>query len=791
MVADTSRVTTALAFLGKVTLVGLLMSRAQAGIMVIAPHPDDDIVTSSAVIKTALERGEAVKVVFMTNGDFQSIASGTTRQGEAVKGEQLLGLIEDNLIFFGYPDAHLEDLRQRFQNESSRYVSPLGQSVTYASRGLGRRDYHRYRFGKSALYNWFNVVLDLKTALQTYRPDHIYVTSDQDAHLDHAATYDALREALGNIASEDSTYTPLVHETIVHIPGDDNLWPIGADPANYYVQMPTLDQSVLRWSDRESLDVPLSMQLTDLTANLKFKAVLAHASQGGHCAYNARFTHKDEFFWVSSPLTDNQPPIVDAGNDQQVAPGARVTLDATGSRDPEGATLRYQWTQTAGPAVVLSNATSARPSFDAPDGLTADVKLQFELEVSDARFTSPPDLTTITVTGSPGLGTNVGASAIATASSANSSTGSLASKAIDGVVAGAPGNPSREWATVNQKTGWIKLRWPTAQYVDKLLLYDRPNPTDQVTCGTLTFGDGSKVFVGMLDNGAAEPMRIDITPRQTTSVTLTIDRASASTQSTGLAEMQVFDSRNAAPADTTPPTVPQRVRVTAVTDRTVTLAWDASTDSGGAGLAGYRIYRDSGSTPIGTSSSTSFTDSGLTPGASYGYSVSAYDRASPANESLQTLPITARTSSSSGGSSNIASQATAVGSTQTYSTESFASKATDGLIAGAPANPQAEWVTRGETTTAWIKLTFPGLRLIDRVVLFDRPNPDDQITGATLTLGDGGGNFTVGALDNSATNGTVISFSPRQVSWLRVNVTKVSATTRNVGLAELQVYGQP
>ena len=46
----------------------------------------------------------------------------------------------------------------------------------------------------------------------------------------------------------------------------------------------------------------------------------------------------------------NAPPVADAGRDQNVVAGARVTLDGTGSVDPENDRLAYRWTLTARPA---------------------------------------------------------------------------------------------------------------------------------------------------------------------------------------------------------------------------------------------------------------------------------------------------------------------------------------------------------------------------------------------------------------------------------------------------------
>jgi chitodextrinase len=75
--------------------------------------------------------------------------------------------------------------------------------------------------------------------------------------------------------------------------------------------------------------------------------------------------------------------------------------------------------------------------------------------------------------------------------------------------------------------------------------------------------------------------------------------------------------------DTTAPTVPQGLTATAVSWSTVDLAWSASTDD--VSVAGYRVYRNG--SQIGSSATTSYTDTTTLPGTSYSYTVSAYDPA--------------------------------------------------------------------------------------------------------------------------------------------------------------------
>lgn len=89
------------------------------------------------------------------------------------------------------------------------------------------------------------------------------------------------------------------------------------------------------------------------------------------------------------------------------------------------------------------------------------------------------------------------------------------------------------------------------------------------------------------------------------------------------------------------PTVPANLRSTGKTTTSISLAWDASTDVGGPGVAGYKLYR--GGTLIATQSGTTFTDTGRTPGTPYSYTVASYDLSIPAYNSAQSAPLSVTT----------------------------------------------------------------------------------------------------------------------------------------------------
>jgi hypothetical protein len=95
---------------------------------------------------------------------------------------------------------------------------------------------------------------------------------------------------------------------------------------------------------------------------------------------------------------DNQTPIADAGPDQLgVEVAALVTLDGSGSYDPDGDSVGYEWIQISGPAVSLSDSTVVDPTFTPI--LTGDYL--FQLVVSDGLITSQPDTVLIDVPAPP------------------------------------------------------------------------------------------------------------------------------------------------------------------------------------------------------------------------------------------------------------------------------------------------------------------------------------------------------------------------------------------------------
>ena len=100
----------------------------------------------------------------------------------------------------------------------------------------------------------------------------------------------------------------------------------------------------------------------------------------------------------------NQPPNANAGPDQNVTVNTLVTLNGSGSNDPDSgpSPLSFSWAQISGPAVTLSSPNTATPTFT-PTTTGTHV---FRLTVSDGAANDTDDVT-VNVTGGGGGATAV------------------------------------------------------------------------------------------------------------------------------------------------------------------------------------------------------------------------------------------------------------------------------------------------------------------------------------------------------------------------------------------------
>jgi glucose/arabinose dehydrogenase len=222
--------------------------------------------------------------------------------------------------------------------------------------------------------------------------------------------------------------------------------------------------------------------------------------------------------------------------------------------------------------------------------------------------------------------------------------------------------PTKTWTLSNAagtKTVYAQFRdaagnWSTAA-TDTIVL-DRTAPT--ISGRTATNITGSSAQITWTTNEAATSrVEYGLTTSYGSSTTLDPTLVTAhSVALTGLASNTTYNYRvrsidaagneavsanstfkTAVAADTIPPSTPTGLAATAISSTQINLSWTASTDN--VAVTGYQILRNG--TQVGSSTTTTFSDTGLSPNTTYSYTVRAVDAA--ANTSDLSVPASATT----------------------------------------------------------------------------------------------------------------------------------------------------
>ncbi|MBN2163997.1 MAG: DUF5110 domain-containing protein [Pontiellaceae bacterium] len=113
--------------------------------------------------------------------------------------------------------------------------------------------------------------------------------------------------------------------------------------------------------------------------------------------------------------------------------------------------------------------------------------------------------------------------------------------------------------------------------------------------------------------------------------------------------------------------------------------------------------------------------------------------------------------------------------------------AVDGLLGGYPKHPEQEWSADKQTVGAKLMLTWDKPQKVSRILLYDRPNTVDQVTGAVLRFSDGS-KIEIGELVNDGSKPYEVTFAEKEVTSLTFEVKAVKSRTECAGLAEIGVY---
>lgn len=206
-------------FLSKSRLAKLPDLSSSDRLLILAPHIDDEIISSAGLIQQAQQIGCPLKIVYFTNGDNnlvsiieknkiiktdpnEFIQLGEKRMAEAKKATSLLGLTRDNLIFLGFPDEGLLAMLSTYYNDNNPSTSQ-GTKFTYNP--------YSNTYKTEQLYAGSNVVADLTEIINDFKPTIIIVSHPRDKHLDHQAAFRFLEKTLSKVNFKVHVFSYLVH----------------------------------------------------------------------------------------------------------------------------------------------------------------------------------------------------------------------------------------------------------------------------------------------------------------------------------------------------------------------------------------------------------------------------------------------------------------------------------------------------------------------------------------------------------------------------------------------------
>jgi LmbE family N-acetylglucosaminyl deacetylase len=351
--------------------------------MYVVAHEDDSLLFQSPDLLQDIRSGRCVLTVFLTAGDIgkpeaywrereEGSEAGYARMAEVadewetssvvveghplaletLEGEPRLGIVFMRLPDGGYPSG-LGTERYGFQSLVKLWNG--GHATTPAESSITAVD-------KSTSYEYEDLIETLAALMTSFEPQWVatqnyHGTFGDGDHPDHVAT---------------AKFTQIAQSRY------------------------TAPHQLIGYEDYETSSKEANVSGELLEA--KEAAFVAYGEHDESCTEGSE-CEADYEGWLKRQYvaaTETTGVVADAGYAQTVASGDTVKLDGSLSSAEGGHKLSYEWTQTAGPAVVLSGAATKTPSFLAPP---AQASLSFSLTVKDGSVASRPDEVSVQVEG--------------------------------------------------------------------------------------------------------------------------------------------------------------------------------------------------------------------------------------------------------------------------------------------------------------------------------------------------------------------------------------------------------
>jgi len=272
-------------------------------VVIVAPHPDDEVLGAGGAIQQAVAAGADVRVVYLTNGDhnqiafklynrslflrpWQYLAFGEQRRTEATVATGALGLPADHLTFLGYPDWGTLRIWRDYWDSSASFRSDATRATTVP---------YKEDFAYQHPYKPQAITADFETLFRRFHPTKIFVSHPCDTNPDHRAAANFVRLALLDLAAEG--LRPQLYYYVIHF----GPWP---RPIHYHPDIALAPPRALL-DDGDWMTLPLTPQQTQC----KYEAILQNRTQLADSQYAlAALARANELFaTIDVPRVPNLP----------------------------------------------------------------------------------------------------------------------------------------------------------------------------------------------------------------------------------------------------------------------------------------------------------------------------------------------------------------------------------------------------------------------------------------------------------------------------------------------------
>ena len=270
-------------------------------ILIFAPHPDDEALSSPGLIRKALSQGDTVKVVIFTcgdantnaqealvaqhpqkafdrdgDGDFDMLDYGILRHEESLAGLKLVGLSPEDVIFMGYPDGGCA----RIWLSETPYKSPFTLKDSVPSE-------YKFAYNPGNLYSRSACLADFEKIIREFDPTIAVSPRVTDTHGDHWSLAKFVSQSLSQLDSELSNYKAHLGY-LIHWEANQPTWPGRSSEWRHPTGHPNFLLEITL------ADYGLSIGEKRNIINQHFSQVLTFGN------YLRSFAKRTEIFWLES-----------------------------------------------------------------------------------------------------------------------------------------------------------------------------------------------------------------------------------------------------------------------------------------------------------------------------------------------------------------------------------------------------------------------------------------------------------------------------------------------------------